>query len=143
MLDSIRALFVPARPANHVVVTSRRPAVDWAAVRRPLSAIDFELTDESQRWLWHIAEFAWPSMLCASHPRIVNQIAPMWNRPDECEAFLADLLTDKRAGRRGFTPSIRAELVRLARFYQAVKPEIERRNAETAQLTRAASPRTG
>ncbi len=31
MLDSIRALFVSARPPKHVVVTSLRPAEDWAA----------------------------------------------------------------------------------------------------------------
>ena len=100
MLSWIRERLVSS-PAEKGVNSPRALAEDWTNARRSLAARDTHLTDESERWLWHIAEFAWPNMLCAKHPRIANELASLWNEPESCEAFLAD--------RPSFTISARTE----------------------------------
>lgn len=125
--DMIRAFFDLLLPTGRTEHTHGPCALErWTHLRRPESELDKILSDRAKQWLRHMPDFVWPKMLCARHPRIANRLALLWSHPAQCEEFLDGLLADQRGGRSGFSPSVRAELVRLERFYQTAKPSIQR-----------------
>ena len=108
-----RILPLPTRRAGEVA----HPVEDWTGRRR--TRADVDLSDLAHQWLNALPEFARPKVLSARHARLANQLAILASEPAACEAFLDGLLVDHRGGRGGFAPSIRAEIVRLARYYRA------------------------
>lgn len=67
-----------------------------------------------------------PKVLAGVHPRIVNKLALCWSDAALTGRVLADLLMDKRGGRRGFPRLIAAELENLRELNaRRLKEEIE------------------
>lgn len=91
-------------------------AARWATVRRPERACDNALTGTARLWLRKLPSRRRPLRLCISHPRVANRIAWCWHDTDLSRQLLDDLLTDRRGGRRGFTPAVNRELRRLQEF---------------------------
>ena len=48
---------------------------------------------------------------------IVNRIADLWSHCEYTRQYLQSLLVDRRQGRRGFPPEVKAELIALQRYY--------------------------
>lgn len=67
----------------------------------------------AQRWIDALPPEARPRDLPRSYARVANRIALCWPDKALCAVLFESLLVDKRAGRRGFPPQIKAELVRL------------------------------
>ena len=134
----IRTFLERLRPAARTQpVDSAGDESGWTHLRQPEAEADKVLSDEAKTWLRHLPEFAWPKMLCCRYPRVANHLARAWSSPDALEALLDSLLFDARGGRSGFAPSIRAELVRLARFYETAKPSVEQWREEAASDDRS------
>ncbi|MEO7031323.1 MAG: hypothetical protein ABI351_05185 [Herbaspirillum sp.] len=93
-----------------------RDAVDWDRLRRSKSNESIKLTDFTVRWLFQQSKEHLPKMLAREYPRIVNQIADLWERPDTCIRYLDDLLIDQRGTRQGFPLRIVQELTRMRTF---------------------------
>ena len=82
--------------------------------RRPPRPADRQLHREATEWVLQLPLELRPASTCARYPRIVNRIVDAWLRTDQCRQLFDHLLTDRRAGRRGFPLSVREELRALA-----------------------------
>jgi len=60
--------------------------------------------------------------LCASFPRIANELSALWDDPFAAHAYFAALLLDSRGSRRGFPESVLAELLALQACYESEHP---------------------
>lgn len=87
--------------------------LDWRQFRRPESPKSMLLTDYTVRWLFAQPKDLLPKTLAREYPRIVNQIADLWEQTDACVKYLDDLLIDHRGTRQGFPKKIIFELTRL------------------------------
>ncbi len=103
---------------------------DWSAIRRPESARERHLSAEAMQWLGELPAHVRPHRLCTCHPRIGNRFAVVWLDPGECQRYLDGLMIDSRGSRAGFVPTIRAELVKLDRYYQRYKAVLSWRQDE-------------
>jgi hypothetical protein len=65
------------------------------------------------RWAAGLPSEIQPLALLQRFPRIANHLARVWHDDTELQAYLDDLLTDRRGGRRGFPPEIHHELLML------------------------------
>ncbi len=124
MISALIDLLSPA--ARPEAVVFQPTGESWTHLRQPPTDDDRTLSDEAKLWLKHLPAFAWPKVLCCRYPRLANRLAQVWVTPAACDALLDSLLIDLRGGRTGFAPSIRAELVRLERYYQTAKPALQR-----------------
>ncbi|MEO6407181.1 MAG: hypothetical protein ABIO45_00305 [Burkholderiaceae bacterium] len=97
----------PAPPA------SEDAAGEWAALRTSQSGDDQLLGAAAQAWLEHLPQHAQPRRLASRHPRIVNRLAEVWADSRTAANAIDMLMIDERGGRTGFSPAIRAELMRL------------------------------
>lgn len=61
-------------------------------------------------WILALPPQVRPHVLAAKYARIANLLCSTWNDPTACAAHFADLLTDRRGGRRGFPREIVKEL---------------------------------
>lgn len=115
MLNFLKSLTRSARAESAIF----RPDMGepWALLRRSEVETDCKLSEATRQWLAGISEYARPVKLCERHPRIGNQLALLWSQPQACREYLDDLLVDRRGGRTGFAPAIRAEIVRLERYH--------------------------
>ncbi len=57
-----------------------------------------------------------PIQLCRHHPRLANQLAQTWHDAVVADAFLRELMVDRRGDRRGFAPRVVAEIARIQRY---------------------------
>ena len=64
-----------------------------------------------------------PNELILHYPRVANRLALCWNDRVLSNRLFEDLLLDKRGGRKGFPPLVRAELIRLRVDYPKVPRE--------------------
>jgi hypothetical protein len=65
-----------------------------------------------------------PTTLAEKYPRIMNNIADMWRRPDSLMVYFDELLVDTRGKRAGFPMSVALELASMKDYYEAqVHPE--------------------
>lgn len=87
--------------------------IDWDQVRRPQNPRGMVLTDFSVRWLFQLPKEILPKTLAREYPRIINQIADLWENPDACVKYLDALLMDDRGTRQGFPKKIVFELTRM------------------------------
>lgn len=94
----------------------QRNSVDWNQLRRPKGAGNDSLTDFTVRWLFQQPKTHLPKMLAREYPRIINQIADLWDQKDACIRYLDELLIDQRGTRQGFPLRIVQELTRMRMF---------------------------
>ena len=99
------------RPANPAPAA---PDVSpWVALRSVAAQHEDRLSAPAETWLAGLPDHAQPRRLAARHPRIVNRLAELWADRHASAAALDSLAVDERGGRGGFSPAIRAELMRL------------------------------
>jgi hypothetical protein len=75
------------------------------------------LLPASRKWLELLPPEVVPRELATHFPRIVNILAAQWNNYAACQAYFADLLVDRRGGRRGFPAAVTRELEKLRDFW--------------------------
>ena len=83
------------------------------------------LSSVGQAWLDGLPSRLRPTCTAAAYPRIVNRLALCWRDPELVAKVFADLMVDRRGGRRGFPPAVAAELLAL-RDAQALEPVASR-----------------
>lgn len=65
---------------------------------------------------------AYPRHTIERFPRIINQIALYWDRPDECRRYFDELLNDERGGRQGFPFEVVVEITNLKQEHARQHP---------------------
>jgi hypothetical protein len=83
------------------------------ASRRAELPDDSRLSAESVTFLSSLEQSVRPYQLAVRFPRIVNNLARLWQQPGELDRYLDDLLVDTRGNRQGFPLRILTELVAL------------------------------
>lgn len=104
-LTSLAHLLPPDSPASGAVLG-----------RRPPRHADESLTGTTRLWLRRLPGRLRPMNLCRRYPRVANHLAWHWRDERQAAEVLADLLEDRRGGRRGFPLAVAQELRRLQRF---------------------------
>ena len=115
--------------AEHVVGPERTgpqadassPEKDWTGQRRaPPPEV---LLPATAHWMSTLPVDFQPVAIAEAFPRIANQLAALWTRPDALTSQLNDLLVDTRGGRRGFPVRILRELHALRAYYAGLHPD--------------------
>ena len=87
---------------------------------------DLTLSEDAFRWMAKLPRQARPIELGRRYPRIANRLAAIWTDRPKVDAYLHELLIDRRQGRQGFAPAIGLELARLRAHFDeqacAVEP---------------------
>jgi len=96
---------------------------DWLPKRKALPYDKLLATTESWRAALPLA--LRPKALCEQFPRIANGLATGWRDSHATMRYFEDLLTDRRAGRKGFPADVVEELHALKAFYEALHPSSE------------------
>lgn len=91
---------------------------NWMAWRRPETASDRQLQDETVAWLARLPEAARPDTLARTFPRIANQLARTLHDPVQLERYMDSLLVDHRGNRQGFPAPVALELMKLHLHFQ-------------------------
>lgn len=81
----------------------------WLSRRRNPESSDLALTRAAIDWMMGLLPDLRPQAGAQRFPRLVNAIARSWTTPVECDLLLDGLLNDRRPGRQGFPPAVRAE----------------------------------
>lgn len=92
------------------------PRVDWNSRRKtvPLNI----LLPSTILWAKDLPPQLRPTALMTAFPRIANLLAANWKEPTTFYGYMRSLLFDpRRGGRRGFSPHIKHELVKLRSAY--------------------------
>jgi len=76
-------------------------------------ADDSHLSAETVAFLSSLSQSMRPYQLAVRFPRIVNNLARLWQEPGQLDRYLDDLLIDTRGNRQGFPLRILTELVAL------------------------------
>jgi hypothetical protein len=92
--------------------SSRRKAKPATALLRTTS-----------EWLASLPSHIQPMELSRKFPRIVNALCAMWKDSEPYNRYVADLITDRRNGRRGFAVAIVRELELLHGYREAIFPD--------------------
>jgi len=82
----------------------------WDSKRRPKLPTDRALVGRTLDWIVALPEAARPMRLADGYPRIANALAECWDDAARANAYIDDLLTDRRGGRRGLPPEVKEEL---------------------------------
>ena len=56
-------------------------------------------------------------IVAAAYPRVADRIRTLWGTP-QCDAYLDELLIDRRGGRQGFPPDVVSALLLLSEEHQ-------------------------
>ena len=96
-------------PAGLRAASDLRPG-RWESKRRPKLATDKALVGRTLDWIVALPEAARPKKLADGNPRIANALAECWDDAARANAYIDDLLTDRRGGRRGLPPEVKEEL---------------------------------
>ena len=81
--------------------------------RRAGQADESRLSAETVAFLSSLDQSVRPYQLAVRFPRIVNNVARLWQQPGQLDRYLAELLIDTRGNRQGFPLRILTELVTL------------------------------
>jgi hypothetical protein len=73
-------------------------------------------------WCAGLPSAVQPNGLCQRFPRIANALASGWRDADATRGYFAELLTDRRGGRKGFPEDVLQELHALKAFYESLHP---------------------
>jgi hypothetical protein len=91
--------------------------------RQPLSPYDRSLNRSAVTWLHELPADVRPRECIIRFPRILNRLARYWDSPRMLDDIFAELLVDKRVGRKGFPPEVLTEIRGLYAFYKVLHPE--------------------
>lgn len=98
-------------------------AHDWSLARR--SKPVHYMLPATIKWYAGLPVDQRPERLARHYARITNMFALHWSNPTSCAAYFDELLTDRRGGRRGFSPTIQRELLKLREFYYSGRLVLE------------------
>jgi hypothetical protein len=87
--------------------------------RREGKPDDSRLSAESVTFLSALDQAVRPYQLAVRFPRIVNNLARLWQQPGQLDRYLDDLLIDTRGNRQGFPLRILTELAALKEHSQS------------------------
>jgi hypothetical protein len=113
-------------PEGLQAASALRGAGRWDHKRRPKLPTDRALVGRTLDWILALPEAARPKKLADSNPRIANALAECWHDPARADAYLNDLLIDRRGGRRGLPTDVKDELQMLQ---QLLLNTLKRRDA--------------
>lgn len=116
MLRATRRLILRFRRAYLCLREVPGELCDWSRVRAPLSDADVVLLSSAHHWLRLVPRSLMPIQLCRHHPRLANRLAQTWHDAVVADAFLRELMVDRRGDRRGFAPRVVAEIARIQRY---------------------------
>jgi len=102
--------------ANSRASTGR--AVKISHRRRRITSDDLHLSSEAKLLLEGLPSPTRPNHLPQIFPRVMNEIAQLWSKPDQLDRYFDELLFDTRGGRRGFPMSVALELSTLKEYCQ-------------------------
>lgn len=91
-------------------------AARWGHLRRVLP--EEALTPETVRWAARLPDDVRPYALMKRYARIANRLATCAHVPRSLFDCFADLLIDRRGGRRGFPADVSLDLMRLRDYYE-------------------------
>jgi hypothetical protein len=74
-------------------------------------------------WLASLPQEVRPINLVENFPRIANRLRYLWKNVARCEAYLDDLLVDRRGDRKGFPLEVSQELTALRDYYSLLHPD--------------------
>jgi len=114
-----RAPRASADPFAHVV--EYRPVA--AFQRQPPSPYDRSLTRSAVNWLHELPAGVRPREAPLRFPRILNRLSRYWDSPRMLDEIFAELLVDRRVGRKGFPPPILDEIRTLYSHFRALHPQ--------------------
>ncbi|PUA17004.1 hypothetical protein [Glaciimonas sp. PCH181] len=92
---------------------------NWAAKRRMEGPADFKLNEATYHWVLTLPTEVWPLWLMKNFPRIANQFAEAWRKPDTCEGLFVQLLLDQRGTRKGFPVNVSREIMALKLYFDS------------------------
>jgi hypothetical protein len=72
------------------------------------------------KWMENLPAEVRPTELLRLYARVANLIAASWRDAKTFDTYMESLINDKRGNRRGFPPSIRAELMALKHYYETL-----------------------
>jgi hypothetical protein len=105
---------IPAREVRAVIADADPGAARWGHLRK---AVPVErLLPETVRWAARLPEPVRPYALMQQYPRVANRLAAAAASPASLTACLADLLIDRRGGRRGFPAAVAQDLLQLRAY---------------------------
>ena len=92
---------------------SSKVHVDPSTLRRPGRPEDRTPMAFTVRWANEFPYGRRPDLLLERYPHVANRLALCWADKALAERLFEDLLVDKRGGRKGFSSTVRAELLHL------------------------------
>ena len=118
----------PTRPSDAAVRSDARS--------RQTGSNEESLSRVAQRWLDELPPALRPTHLCARYARIANRLALCWPDAKLTQQVFESLLVDRRGGRKGFPPPVRAELLALREGCEraALRAARERAQAQSRSL---------
>ena len=102
-------------------VVEYRPVTSFQ--RQPPSPYDRSLNRSAVNWLHELPADVRPREATLRFPRILNRLARYWDSPRMVDEIFADLLVDRRVGRKGFPPVILEEIRVLYGHFKSLNPE--------------------
>ena len=101
------------------VVAPDPEAARWGHLRK---AVPIErLLPETVRWAARLPEPVRPYALMQQYPRVADRLAAAAASPASLTECLADLLIDRRGGRRGFPGAAAQDLLRLRAYLERLQ----------------------
>ena len=110
LTDFSEARLALEQPPEGLQAASLLRSGGWESKRRPKQPTDRALVGRTLDWIVALPEAARPKKLADANPRIANALAECWDDAVRANAYIDDLLTDRRGGRRGLPPEVKEEL---------------------------------
>jgi len=107
----------PAAAASPRLALVPDTAPDWQAMRRPVDPANDVLHHRTIKWLVTLPAGIRPVATGRLYPRIINRIGDLWSQCEYTRLYFQSLLIDRRKGRQGFPPAVKAELEALQNHY--------------------------
>ena len=92
---------------------------NWDNKRRMEGPRDLKLNEATYHWVLTLPTEVWPLWLMKFFPRIANQFAEAWRRPEVCETLFVQLLLDQRGTRKGFPVNVSREIMALKLYFDS------------------------
>jgi hypothetical protein len=108
--DDARRALDELPPGLAEVQRLRQSEAGWDAKRRKPLPSDRALTGEAMDWLISLPPALRPHATCEQFPRVANAVAASWSDLSFSLQVIDHMVNDYRGGRRGFPPTVQAEL---------------------------------
>jgi len=90
---------------------------------------------ELQKLLGTQADKFYPRQLAEQFPRIADRIVELWRQGSALEAYLDDLLIDRRGNRQGFPPEMLMEILGIKNYWLSLQRPPDRSPNTWGELT--------